>query len=100
MKKLVPLALVASAVILSPMAAAGPDGMATPGAVAAVTSEIGGLVGDGYGAVGIAAGAIIGGAAGFFAGAYLGSLAGPGAVFVGLKGADIGAGLGAVVGGA
>lgn len=93
------VALVASALVLAPLAAPGVDALASGAAGDVTTSEIGALIGGKWGTYGAVVGGVVGGTAGFFGGAYLGSLAGPGAIFVGLKGADIGAGVGAIVGG-
>lgn len=94
MKRNLLVSLVAVALLSAPLA--------VPSGSFDLTSEIGAYVGGKRGAGAAAVGGIIGGAIGFFGGAYLGSIIapGPGTVFAGLKGADIGAGLGAIVGGA
>ncbi|MYB19079.1 MAG: hypothetical protein F4Y16_08855 [Holophagales bacterium] len=96
MKQTLFAALVAISLVLAPVA------MPDTGDASLATSEIGAYLGGKSGAGAAAVGGIIGGAVGLFGGAYLGSIIapGPGTVFAGLKGADIGAGLGAIVGGA
>ncbi len=88
------VAFIAVALLLAPLA--------IPSSDHGLSSEIGGFLGSKHGAGAAAVGAIVGGTLGLFGGAYLGSLIapGPGTVFAGLKGADIGAGLGAILGGA
>ncbi len=99
LKRSAVVVLVASALVLAPLAAPGVGAIANGTVADVTTSEVGALIGGKWGTYGAIVGGVVGGCAGFFGGAYLGSLAGPGAIFVGLKGADIGAGVGAIVGG-
>lgn len=98
MKRTLDTALVAASLVLAPLAMPA----ASDTGISPTTSEIGAYLGNNHSAELAMAGGIIGGALGLFGGAYLGSIIapGPGTVFAGLKGADIGAGLGAIVGGA
>ena len=88
------IALAAVSLLLAPPAVSSGD--------LDLTSEIGAYLGGKRGAGAAAVGGIIGGTLGLFGGAVLGNMIapGPGTVIAGLKGADIGAGLGAIVGGA